>query len=58
MEDIVMKKKYTTPQMEAVDIKPQGILCGSITLDGNTVNINPFGNPFDPIEFEDDETIN
>lgn len=55
----MMKKKYSTPQMEVVDIKPQGILCGSITLDGNNVNINPFGNsPFEPIEFEDDETIN
>ena len=56
MEDKVMKKKYTTPQMETVDIKPQGILCGSINLDGNNVNINPFGSPFET--FGDDETIN
>ena len=49
-----MKKKYMKPEMEAINIKTQGILCGSsITQNGDCLNIVLIVD-----EFEDNETIN
>ena len=49
-----MKKKYMKPEMEAIDIKPQGILCGSITQNETYLNIILMTDD----EFGSDETIN
>lgn len=49
-----MKKKYMKPEMEAIDIKTPSILCGSITDNGDTLNILLMAEE----EFGDDETIN
>ena len=49
-----MKKKYMKPEMEAIDIKPQGILCGSINQENDVLNIILMTDD----EFGSDETIN
>ena len=47
-----MKKKYMKPEMEIVEIKTQGILCGSITQNGDSLNVTLTDD-----EFGENETI-